>query len=154
MSNAWPTSSNSCETTINPAPRRVADIPLVCCGFGTPISVSRRSSVPVETFVLAVGVFFGEGAAAQPNSASASSSPPNILVLVADDAGWGDFGAYGNSVTLIRTLSNRPSADTDIELPAPATSQGEHQIVRSGGFEPPACGTGNRCSVRLSYERR
>ncbi len=50
----------------------------------------------VGTFVLAVGSLFGGTASAQPESEAASAPPPNILVLVADDAGWRDFGAYGN----------------------------------------------------------
>ena len=55
-----------------------------------------RFLVPVVgTFVLAVGFLFGGTATAQPESESASA-PPNILVLVADDAAWRDFGAYGN----------------------------------------------------------
>ena len=49
----------------------------------------------VGTFAVAVGSLFGKTATAQPESESASA-PPNILVLVADDAGWRDFGAYGN----------------------------------------------------------
>ena len=55
-----------------------------------------RFLVPVVgTFVLAVGFLSGGTATAQPESESAPA-PPNILVLVADDAGWRDFGAYGN----------------------------------------------------------
>ena len=57
--------------------------------------------------VLAAGLLVPTDGAAQsastPDTASApgAAGPPNILVLVADDAGWRDFGAYGNDV--IRT---------------------------------------------------
>jgi len=59
----------------------------------------RRSGLLVSllgVFTLVVGSFLVGKASAQSGVDDASGNPPNILVLVADDAGWQDFGAYGN----------------------------------------------------------
>jgi arylsulfatase A-like enzyme len=51
--------------------------------------------------LLVGGVLVPDDAAAQDAPRASTASPPNMLVFVADDAGWRDFGAYGNDV--IRT---------------------------------------------------
>ncbi|MGB3852735.1 MAG: sulfatase [Tunicatimonas sp.] len=45
-------------------------------------------------FLLVIGALL-------PSEATAQSTPPNIVVFIADDAGWRDFGCYGNAA--IRT---------------------------------------------------
>ena len=72
---------------------------------------------PAARLLLALCVLAGAGlvppeAAAQPGPNAASASPPNILVLVADDAGWRDVGAYGNDV--IRTPNVDRLAETGL----------------------------------------
>ena len=45
-------------------------------------------------------------AAVGPASAQSASRPPNIVVFLADDAGWGDYGAHGN------TMARTPNIDS------------------------------------------
>lgn len=54
--------------------------------------------------MLAVGMIVLSGACAKTEQAKASvesSSKPNIVVVLADDMGWGDSATYGNE--LIKT---------------------------------------------------
>ncbi|MGB3779495.1 MAG: sulfatase [Tunicatimonas sp.] len=39
-----------------------------------------------------------------PRGATAQSAPPNVIVFIADDAGWRDFGCYGNSAIRTPTI--------------------------------------------------
>ena len=45
-------------------------------------------------------VFAGGGAGAQRGSATPALDlgPPNVVLILADDMGWGDLGSYGNAV--------------------------------------------------------
>ncbi len=54
---------------------------------------------PMKTFLclIVVGLIFPRGVTAQ-------SSPPNVIVFIADDAGWRDFGCYGNSAIRTPTI--------------------------------------------------
>jgi len=48
-------------------------------------------------FLLLLSFLLGDGLTPSPGpEATDQQDPPNILVLIADDAGWRDFGAYGN----------------------------------------------------------
>ncbi|MXZ36672.1 MAG: sulfatase [Holophagales bacterium] len=59
-----------------------------------------RRSLPSVLGHLGLGLLL---AAAMTSPARGVDEPPNILVFVADDAGWSDFGAYGNRA--VRTPS-------------------------------------------------
>lgn len=52
-----------------------------------------------------VGGVLATTASAIPAAPAARSGPPDIVVILADDMGWGDLGAYGN------TLTKTPSID-------------------------------------------
>lgn len=69
----------------------------------------RPGALPPRVYILAlavisialIGAAFPSVDAPSESFRSAAAAGPNILVFVADDAGWSDFGAYGN--TAIRT---------------------------------------------------
>ncbi|MFB3131267.1 MAG: hypothetical protein ACE10K_01960, partial [Rhodothermales bacterium] len=49
--------------------------------------------------LLLLGVALSGGAARyERQDARQQEAPPNVLIFVADDAGWSDFGVYGNEV--------------------------------------------------------
>ena len=54
-----------------------------------PVPFLLHFSLPVCLFLLAPSL-------AQAQQADSAATPPNILVFIADDAAWNDFGAYGN----------------------------------------------------------
>ena len=54
---------------------------------------SRMFSVEVAAALLAL-TFLG------PSAADAQDKQPNIVMLMTDDTGWSDFGAYGGGTTL------------------------------------------------------
>ena len=69
----------------------------------------RRASCPlarlvVPLCVLGAALLLPTESPAQSGSAPDSAERPNILVFVADDAGWRDFGAYGNDVVRTPTV--------------------------------------------------
>src|SRR5262249_912040 len=61
----------------------------------------KRSSpiviAAVATFAcLSAGVPAARGEQAQPNAGDAPSKPLNVIILLADDMGWGDLGCQGH----------------------------------------------------------
>jgi Sulfatase len=57
--------------------------------LGASFRKAAVGAVTVSTVVLAAG---GAGVQAQ----SANSQRPNVVMLMTDDTGWNDFGAYSN----------------------------------------------------------
>ena len=47
-----------------------------------------------------LGVVGSVAAADSPSSSGAAGKKPNILMLMTDDTGWGDFGCYGGGANL------------------------------------------------------
>lgn len=76
--------------------------------FLPPRSLRRTHRCLLLLLALAVGLL------GRPDPAAAQDAPPNILVFVADDAGWRDFGAYGNEV--IRTPNVDALAETGLKV--------------------------------------
>jgi arylsulfatase A len=72
------------------------------CAVGLPLLASCGGS---EQTPVGVGGALATTASAVPVTAAARSGPPDIVVILADDMGWGDLGAYGN------TLTKTPSVD-------------------------------------------
>ncbi len=64
-------------------------------------TVNGRTCQLLGTFILGVGILLAGHLPGAAQSTIESAHSPNIIVFVADDAGWRDFGAYGNET--IRT---------------------------------------------------
>jgi arylsulfatase A-like enzyme len=58
--------------------------------FGTSMRKLALVTLAISGFVMAGGV----------TPSSAQTQKPNIVMLMTDDTGWGDFGAYGGGVSL------------------------------------------------------
>jgi hypothetical protein len=58
----------------------------------------RQSMKNIKRAAFVLGVFLIGGFAALPRVAA--QQKPNIVVLMTDDTGWGDFGAYGGGAAL------------------------------------------------------
>ena len=63
--------------------------------------MSRRTFVPSCLTVLVVSILLANTSCSQPDTAQQSSRPPNVILVMTDDQGYGDIGALGN--TMIET---------------------------------------------------
>ena len=105
----------------------------------------RHSQSHYRVLTAALGVLlmlFAASSPAAPSSTdSSTTAQPNIIILYADDMGWGDTGAYGHpyiKTPSLDRLANEGQRWTDFYVPAPVCSPsraalltGRHP-VRSG----------------------
>ena len=105
----------------------------------------HRHSQSYDRALTAFGVLlmlFTLSSTAAPSSTESSrNAQPNIVILYADDMGWGDTGAYGHpyiKTPSLDRLANEGQRWTDFYVPAPVCSPsraalltGRHP-VRSG----------------------
>src|SRR5688500_186264 len=70
-----------------------------CAGFATPPALMHK--------VLVLAALLAATGAATPLSLGAADGPPpNVVIFLADDAGWGDYGINGNA------LARTPNIDS------------------------------------------
>ena len=103
---------------------------------------SSRHQRVFGSWVFVLTYVFGTQAVSAPGETTQDSAArPNIVILYADDMGWGDTGAYGHpyiKTPSLDRLANEGQRWTDFYVPAPVCSPsraalltGRHP-VRSG----------------------
>ena len=96
----------------------------------TPLTVGRVLAIGLASSVLWTACSVG------PDEAPAPDRPPNIVVLFADDLGYGDLGVYGHPTIRTPNLDQMAAEGqkwTSFYVAAPSYGQGEERIFH----EPP-----------------
>ena len=101
----------------------------------------RYQRVKLSWFFMIICVFSVQTVNASDETSDDSAARPNIVILYADDMGWGDMGAYGHpyiKTPSLDRLANEGQRWTDFYVPAPVCSPSRaalltgRQPVRSG----------------------
>ena len=96
----------------------------ICCGGGSPVTPSSASA--------------GATPAAAAVVPTPDPGPPNVVLILADDLGWGDLGSYGNARIATPNL-DRIAAEgmrfTSFYVPAPICAPSRAGLL-TGRFPP------------------
>ena len=63
--------------------------------------MNQRTLIPSCLTILLVSILLANTSCSQPDTAQQSARPPNVILVMTDDQGYGDIGALGN--TMIET---------------------------------------------------